>query len=198
VDLHLAALPVALRWSPEPDSWSADGGTLRATAAPRTDLFTSPEDGSVRADAPLLLGEVTGDFQFSARVRPEFASAFDAGALIVREQTGVWAKLAFESSPQGATMAVSVVTRGVSDDANGFFHDGEALSLRIARRGGSYALHASPDGSVWHLVRHFRLLGDTIAPVDVGFAVQSPTGDGCTVTFSDIAFVPETLADIRA
>jgi regulation of enolase protein 1 (concanavalin A-like superfamily) len=198
VDVHLADLPFALRWSPEPESWSVADGALVATAGPCTDLFTSPEDGSVRADAPLLLGEVMGDFQFSARVQPAFAAAFDAGALIVRERRGGWAKLAFESSPQGATMAVSVVTRSESDDANGFFHDGEALYLQIARRSGSYALHASPDGSSWHLIRHFRLSGAAGEPVEAGFAVQSPTGEGCTVAFSRISFVPETLAEIRA
>jgi regulation of enolase protein 1 (concanavalin A-like superfamily) len=58
---------------------------LTVAAGPRTDLFNSPEDGSVRAEAPLLLGSYRGEFQFSALVAPAFGAAFDAGALIVRE-----------------------------------------------------------------------------------------------------------------
>jgi regulation of enolase protein 1 (concanavalin A-like superfamily) len=197
MDVHLDELPFPLRWATAPAAFTQDGGTLRATAGPRTDLFTSPEDGTARAGAPLLLGPVSGDFQLSARAEPDFASAFDAGALIVREPGGDWAKLAFESSPQGTTMAVSVVTRGRSDDANGFPHDGKGLFLRIARRGGAYALHASADGTYWELVRHFTLGGDAGGPVEAGFAIQSPTGEGCAVTFSEIRFARETLAELR-
>jgi hypothetical protein len=49
-------LPFPLSWSPEPESWAYKEGVLTVAAGPRTDLFTSPEDGSVRAEAPLLLG----------------------------------------------------------------------------------------------------------------------------------------------
>ncbi|MFB9691411.1 DUF1349 domain-containing protein [Actinoplanes digitatis] len=94
-------LPFPLSWSPAPQSWPTS------------------EDGSVRAEAPLLLGSYRGDFQFSALVAPAFGAAFDAGALIVREGPDRWLKLAFEAPPEGVPMVVSVVTRGSSDDANG-------------------------------------------------------------------------------
>ena len=48
------------------------------------------------------------------------------------------------------------------------------------------------------LVRYFSLGLDEQAPVEVGFLAQFPTGAGCTATFTDIAFVPELLADIRS
>ena len=92
---------------------------LTVAAGPSTDLFTSPEDGSVRAEAPLLLHSYRGEFQFSALVAPAFGAASDAGALIVREGPDRWLKLAFEASAEGAPMVVSVMTRGSSDDANG-------------------------------------------------------------------------------
>ncbi|MCW2502358.1 MAG: regulation of enolase 1 [Actinomycetia bacterium] len=197
MDAEIPELPFPLRWSPDPEGWSFAEGVLTITAGPRTDLFTSPEDGTARAEAPLLLGRYPGDFQFSAEVTPAFAGSFDAGALIVREAPDRWLKLAFEISPQGTPMAVSVVTRGVSDDANGFPHDGPSLWLRVSRRGPAYALHASADGSYWHLVRHFALGGGTPDEVEVGFAAQSPVGEGCTATFSSIRFSPGTLADLR-
>ena len=107
-----------------------------------------------------------------------------------------WAKLCFEYSPQGQPMVVSVVTRGVSDDANSMPIDATTVWLRVARIGPAYAFHASTDGTTWQFVRHFAL--DTGGALQVGFVAQSPTGDGCTVTFEDIRFEPRRLADLRS
>jgi regulation of enolase protein 1 (concanavalin A-like superfamily) len=119
MEIRVPELPFPLSWSSAPESWAYKEGVLTVAAGPRTDLFTSPEDGSVRAEAPLLLGSYRGEFQFSALVAPAFGAAFDAGALIVREGPDRWLKLAFEAPPEGVPMVVSVVTRGSSDDANG-------------------------------------------------------------------------------
>jgi regulation of enolase protein 1 (concanavalin A-like superfamily) len=135
-----------------------------------------------------------GDFQLSAKVSVGFGATFDAGALVVLVGDDRWVKLAFEYSPQGAGMIVSVVTRGRSDDANGYIVDGPAVWLRIARVGRAYAAHASLDGARWDFVRHFDL-GDTTAAI--GFEVQSPLGEGCRATFTDIAYQTTTLADLR-
>ena len=92
-------------------------------------------------------------------------------------------------------MVVSVVTRDVSDDCNSFVVPGNQIWLRAARIGRAHAFHASTDGRRWQLVRHFRLTdADT---VEVGFIAQSPVGEGCGVTFSNIAFEPVTLGDLR-
>jgi uncharacterized protein len=106
-----------------------------------------------------------------------------------------WAKLALERSPQGEAMIVSVVTRGVSDDANGAVVAGDRIWVRVARIGGACALHASADGASWDLVRHFAL--EAPGPLAAGFLAQSPTGDGCTATFDDVRFAARTLADLR-
>jgi len=119
VENRVPQLPFPLSWSPAPESWAYKEGVLTVAAGPRTDLFTSPEDGSVRAETPLLLGSYRGESQFSALVSPAFGAAFDAGALIVREGPDRWLKLAFEAPPEGVPMVVSAVTRGSSDDANG-------------------------------------------------------------------------------
>ena len=68
MEIRVPELPFPLSWSPVPESWAYKEGVLTAAAGPRTDLFTSPEDGSVRAEAPLLLGSYRGEFQFSALV----------------------------------------------------------------------------------------------------------------------------------
>lgn len=168
---------------------------ISITAGPRTDLFIDPGGGAPVLDAPMLLGATDGDFLLSARVRAQLRATFDAGALLLHAGERTWAKLALERSPQGEAMIVSVVTRGVSDDANGPVVAGDAVWLRVARIGGACALHASADGARWDLVRHFAL--DAPVGVAAGFLAQSPTGEGCAARFDEIAFAARTLADLR-
>jgi len=168
-------------------------GPLLIDAGPRTDFFVDPVDGKVVANAPARMARVEGDFVLSALVEVAFKATFDAGALIVWADDRRWAKLAFELSPQHERMVVSVVTCGRSDDCNSTVVDAGTVWLRIARMGEAYAFHASRDAERWDLVRHFHLAG----AVEIGFAAQSPTGDGCEATFSDIRLEQRTLLDIR-
>jgi uncharacterized protein len=46
------------------------------------------------------------------------------------------------------------------------------------------------------MVRFFRL-SESSTGDNVGFEAQSPTGDGCTVTFDDIRFVAQRLGNLR-
>jgi regulation of enolase protein 1 (concanavalin A-like superfamily) len=194
--MQLVGLPMALEWQVEPLDWSvAPGGSLRIVAGPRTDLFADPAGGPTALGAPRILGLVEGDFQLSARVRADLRATFDAGALVLHAADDTWAKLALERSPQGEAMIVSVVTRGLSDDANGRVVTGDGLWLRVARMGCACALHASGDGERWEFVRHFAL--DAPDGLAAGFLAQSPTGDGCTATFDDVRFVAEPLAELR-
>ncbi|MCW2940903.1 MAG: hypothetical protein JWN00_3888 [Actinomycetia bacterium] len=191
-------LPTRLCASGEKADWVFDEASemLTVTAGPDTDMFVDPADGAATLTAPRLTGAVEGDFQLSARVRVGFGSVYDAGVLSLQADDRHWAKLCFEYSPQRTPMVVSVVTRGVSDDANGFVVEGDEVLLRISRLGAAYAFHASVDGGrFWQLIRYFDL--DTTRPVEVGFEAQSPTGPGCTVTFSQISFLPNRLADLR-
>jgi len=201
--ITLAPIPVPLRWEPPPQRWSVEdrgdaGPALVVTARPRTDLFVDPGGGPPALNAPRLLGDPAGDFQLSARVTVGFAAAFDAGVLLLWAHEGAWAKLCFESSPQGEPMVVSVVTRGVSDDCNSVEVDGNQVWLRVARLGRTFAFHASTDGTTWRFVRYFTLAPDADATtVAVGFEAQSPTGEGCTATFDTIRYTAERLSDLR-
>ena len=88
-----------------------------------------------------------------------------------------WGKLCFEFSPAHEPMIVSVVCRGVSDDANAFVVSGRSVWLRVSRIDRAYAYQASVDGRTWRMIRYFAMddgpVGDRI-----GFVAQSPTGDG--------------------
>jgi regulation of enolase protein 1 (concanavalin A-like superfamily) len=170
-------------------------GPLRAGA--RTDWFVDPATGAATASAPLrLVAAPDGDFQLRAHVRAELRATFDAGAVFVHSGPDRWAKLALERSPAGVDTIVTVVTRGVSDDANGVAvpTPGEAW-LRVSRIGAVYAFHHSADGVRWSLARLFTL--GPIGDHRVGVSSQSPTGAGLTASFSDVVLTPTTLADPR-
>jgi uncharacterized protein len=186
---RLGSRAVQLDWTVPPQE------PIAIAAGPRTDLFVDPAGEPPVLNAPMLLGATDGDFRLSARVSADLRSTFDAGALVLHAGERTWVKLALERSPQGEAMIVSVVTRGVSDDCNGPVVAGGSIWLRVARRGGACALHASRDGRWWDLVRHFAL--DAPDGLTAGFLAQSPTGEGCTATFDDVRYVAGRLGDLR-
>ena len=201
--LELSELPFPTTPSPA-DVWrrDRDSSPLVATAPAHTDLYVNP-GGEDSADAESLLNAATllgtppkGDFQLTARVSVDFQTQYDAGVLLLWLDEQHWAKFCFEFSPAAQPMVVSVVTREFSDDANAFVVPDRSVWLRVSRVDRVYAYHASTDAATWQLVRVFSL-GGGVADHQIGFEVQSPTGDGCTVTFDDIRFTRVRLADLR-
>jgi regulation of enolase protein 1 (concanavalin A-like superfamily) len=195
--LTLPGLPFPLHWQLAPERWHVgDDGSLTIEAGPRTDLFVDPQASPPALNAPRLLGRPAGEFQLSARVTVDHAATFDAGVLLLHAHDAAWAKLCFERSPDGEAMAVSVVTRGLSDDANAFVVEGRRVWLRASRVGPAFAFHASTDGARWRFVRHFAL--EPADQVSAGFLAQSPTGSGCTAVFDVIRYRAERLTDLRS
>ena|SRR5690348_11533637 len=195
-DVQLAGIPMAFRWLAPAERWHADGATLSLVAGARTDWFVDPSGAREPAlNGAALVGPAGGDYLFSAHVHVGFEATFDAGALMLHAGERTWAKLCFEYSPAREPMVVSVVTRGTSDDANGFVVEDGEVWLRIARIGRAFAFHASTEGREWKLIRHFTL-GEDVEP-ELGLEAQSPTGDGCEVRFDEIRFEPRRLLDLR-
>ncbi|MEU1411885.1 DUF1349 domain-containing protein [Streptomyces sp. NPDC005731] len=186
------------------EAWTIDEATATVTAAAsaHSDIFIDPgADSQLNAESMLNAATLLGvppdcDFQFSARVTVNFESTFDAGVLLLWIDDRHWGKLCFEYSPDRQPMIVSVVARGVADDANAFAVDGRTVWLRISRIDHAFAYHASLDGKAWRMIRFFTL-DDTSTPASIGFEAQSPTGDGCMVTFDDIHFTRERLRELR-
>jgi hypothetical protein len=183
--------------------WRLDpANALVARAPAHTDFYINP-GGEGSADAETMLNAATllgapapRDFQFSARVTVDFAARYDAGVLLIWIDERRWAKFCFEFSPAAEPMVVSVVTRDVSDDANAFVVPDRSVWLRVSRVDHVYAFHASTDGQAWRLIRVFTF-GVSIGGHIIGFEAQSPTGDGCVVTFDDIRFTTDRLDDLR-
>ena len=196
-------LPFTLRPSPG-EAWTIDEATATVTAraVAHSDIFIDP--GSNNQPSPETLNAATllgvppaGDFQFSARVSVEFASTFDAGVLLLWIDDRHWGKLCFEYSPDPEPTIVSVVARGVADDANAFTVEGRTVWLRVARIDNAFAYHASLDGKTWRMVRFFTIDGGTTS-ASIGFEAQSPEGEGCLVTFDEIKFTLQRLRDLRS
>jgi regulation of enolase protein 1 (concanavalin A-like superfamily) len=196
--LVIPGLPFPLEASGSPACQATVSGEgLVLIGGANSDLFIDPAgEEAARPDAGRLTG-LPGDqdFTFSARVTVRFASAFDAGVLLLHLSERRWAKLCYEFSPQHKPTAVTVVTRGISDDSNSFETAGGPLWLRITRSGRAWAFHASENGNWWRLLRYFTL-GEA-SGARVGFLAQSPTGQGCTAVFDNIAYKPGAPADLR-
>lgn len=175
-------------------------GEIAIEAPAKTDWFNNPVPESGRipapvANAPFFYTEVTGDFVFRARVRPNHRYVYDACALMVIRDEYTWAKAAFEQSDFGTKAAVCVVTRQVSDDANGCNIDQDAAWLQIVRAGDIFCVHYSLDGERYDMVRLFHLpAGET---VKVGLEAQSPAGEGGLRFFSNVSLELRTVKDIR-
>lgn len=197
----LPAIPAELQWKNTPADFQAGpDGSLAISAGEKTDWFIDPGGAITVGSAPVaLFTPPDADFILSAKATVAFASMFDAGVLFLHARDDVWAKLCFEFSPQRQPMVVSVVTRGSSDDCNSVVVEGNEVWLRVSRNEATFAYHYSPDGKSWHMVRYFAL--DALGALDglrVGFEAQSPIGEGCQATFSDIRYRPGKLADLRS
>jgi regulation of enolase protein 1 (concanavalin A-like superfamily) len=190
-------LPGPLSWDVEPAGSRVEDGALTIDAPARTDLFHDPAGGAPQTGAPRLLGAVDGDFQLWARVSCTFDGDFDAGALLLWSGEQAYVKLAFEVSPAGVPGVVSVVTDGLSDDANAFDAPVDTVWLRVARSGAACALHARLGDEQWSFVRHCPLPAGG-SGLRAGFLAQAPRGDGATARFEQIGFTPERLEDLRS
>lgn len=180
---------------------TVNGDELVIYAPGREDWFCNPiPDANGKLDdpaagAPVLYTEVEGDFVFSATVKPDHKSTYDACALMVIENEKLWTKLAFEASDFGTNLICSVVTNGVSDDCNGCDIAPGQVWLKLVRVGNIFSAHYSLDGGDYHMVRLFTLpVGST---VKVGIEAQCPTGDGGNRTFRDVRLEKRTVENLR-
>ena len=160
------------------------------------DYFVNPESGEKILNAAYYYKMVTGDFILCAKVTHEFVSTYDACALLAMQDDVTWGKLCFEKSDFGTNAVVSVVTNGVSDDANGVNIDGKTVWLRMIRKGNIFSLHYSVDGKQFYMVRIFKLVCDHT--IKVGLVAQSPTGDGGEFLFEHIELDNHQVKDMRA
>jgi uncharacterized protein len=191
----IPGLPSTLAWQNAPRAWNIDSKNgLSISSNPKTDWFVDPFDGTVAKSAPILLFTPGSDYVLSTRVTVQFATKWDAGALMLWGDDHHWAKLSFEFSPDQKPTLVTVVTRGLSDDCNSLSIAGDSVYLRIAKSASTYVFYFATDGQNWQILRTFSL--DTQLPVRVGFESQSPAGSGALAKFSAVTYDPHRIGNI--
>lgn len=194
--VEIAAIPYNISWVNQPVSWKSDGFSFSIIGGKGSRLFVDPQQKIIVDTAPMALFMPDNEFLFTCKLKVTFKAVFDAGVLMVYGNSEQWAKLCFEYSPQLKPMVVSVVNDKFSDDANHDIIGGDEVYLRIAGLGdGAYVFHYSTDGKYWNMVRYFHL--DPKHDLKIGFLSQSPRGEVCTTTFSEIKYEKKKLSDIR-
>ena len=181
--------------------FTADALVLHAPA--NSDYFyntyvrAASETGpGITRNAPFFYTEVTGDFVLKAQVEHAFQYTYDAAAIMIMQDTLVWAKACFEQTEYNTHAIVSVVTNHISDDANGCNIRDNAVWLQAARAGNTFAFHYSEDGKQYYMARYFSL---PMQPtLQVGLVPQSPVGKGGDRVFRHVSLESRTLKNIRA
>lgn len=184
------------KWLNEPKNHTVKDGELHIEAEAKTDFFIDPENKKATATAPFLYKEIKGDFVATTLVQPDFKDQWNASALFMMIDDKHWIKFAFENSDATGKTIVSVVTREVSDDANGaILNDSDQVWLKMIRKGNLYAMHWSLDGITYNMC---RLAAMPIAEkVKIGVEAQSPVGETAHHKFLYFNIESKTVKDLR-
>lgn len=176
---------------------------IEITAPPKTDFFCGSidecEEGILPeslCNAPYYYTEVEGDFVLTVKVSHDFKDIYDSASVMVMKDLKCWAKCCFELTDFGTHAAVSVVTRGDSDDANGCNLEGNTAWLKVCRVGNNFAFHYSADGENFYMMRYFHLPAE--AEIKVGLLAQAPTGSGGLRVYENLSIELKTVKNIRA
>jgi len=191
--VHIKSIPFDLSWENTPINYSVSDNTLEIVAGAKTDMFRDPNVTYNTDNAPKLLFKPDNDFVLTASIEHAFTSKWDGGAIVLKQDSLNWIKFCFEKDYTGAHRVVSVVTKNISDDCNSAEVKSNKVFYKIAKAGNVITLYYSSDGGKWFLVRHLQF--DTTGNFYLGFLAQSPTGDRCTVNFSDIHYVAKKIKD---
>lgn len=185
------------KWINQPKAYEEDNKTIMIEADKSTDFFVDPLSNYFVHNAPIYTFEVKGDFTFECKLTPDFSAFYDAGAIMYYIDDKTWIKFAFEMTDLGHTSVVSVVTNGVSDDANGERIEDKSIWLKLSKKDNVVGLHYSSDSIKWKMVRLFKYDAINKEKAYIGVEAQSPAGAGCSVEFSDIKFTNDSARDFR-
>ena len=191
--IKLQGIPFPLTWENSPKTFSAKPNEISITAGTKTDMFRDPNLTYNTDNVPKLLFRPDENFTLSASIEHGFFSKWDGGAIIIKQDSLHWIKFCFEKDYTGAHRVVSVVTKDFSDDCNSLQVTGNRVFYKMAKADHVITLYYSMDGVKWFLIRHLQF--DFPKDIQVGFLAQSPTGNQCSVKFSDIRYKNTRIKD---
>ena len=195
LDCSGRGLANGLKWRNEPAAWNFTAEGLFVEPDGKTDVFRK-HGYPAKDTACFLYTEVSGDFSLTANLKMEGTAFGDAGAITIRRDEQMWAKLCVERSPAGETSIVSVVTNPWSDDANNELLAAPGAHLRITRIDNLIGMHYRASGDAWRFVRAFGL--DWPSVVKVGFQAQAPVQAGCKVYCEQLILSKDVVRDFRS
>jgi len=173
-------------WINQPVDAFASADTLVITAGPKTNMFIAAGNSFNVCNMPMLVIEPDGNFSLSAQAKAEHIGRWDAAMMAVYINNEYWAKLCFEMPKLNLKRMVSVVNNVISDDAYHDVIEGNEVYMRVSKKGLRITFSYSTDGQEWVDVRYFTLRSED--SIKVGFASQSPVGEGFTSKFYNITY----------
>ena len=188
-EIHIPAIPHTLSFENTVADYKVKGSDKIQFSSPaKSDLFISSNGQYATNKSPRLLFTPEDEFMLSAKISLEFFANWDAGDLVVYNDSLNWAKFCFERDFQGNARVVSVVCKDFADDCNGMRIEGNEIYYKVAGKisKNRYVFYYSLDGEEWFPIRMFGM--GKSENLRIGFSVQSPVGEGSTAVFSDIKY----------
>ena len=139
---------------------------------------------------------IENNFILKVKVSHDFKETYDSASVMVMADDSHWAKCCYELTDFGTHAAVSVVTKGDSDDANGCNLEGNSAWLQVCRVGNNFAFHYSADGINFYMMRYFHLPAESL--IKVGLLAQAPSGNGGKRTYEHLSIEHKTVKNIRS
>lgn len=192
--------PVKIPGIDKPVSWINQAAAYQPTATgiqivagEKTDKYIAPDYSYSIDNAPRAVFDADKDFVFSAVIQHPFENKWDGGALVLEADKDNWIKFCFEKDYTGAKRVVSVVTKGISDDANSIDLPSDTAHFKIAKKTDAVYLYVAKSPNNWFLVRAINFKFNQ--PLKLGLLAQSPEGKTNTVNFSDVKYSAVTIKD---
>jgi uncharacterized protein len=191
--IKIKEIPYSLNWQNTAQKFSLKPNQLTITAGPKTDMFRDPNVTYNTDNAPKLLFKPDDNFTLSVGIEHGFLNKWDGGAIVLWQDSLHWIKFCFEKDYTGAHRVVSVVTKDISDDCNSIQLLGNKVYYKVAKADNVITLYYSQDGRKWYLIRHLQF--EFSDALQLGFLAQSPTGNSCTVMFTDVKYRNNKIKD---
>ena len=172
------------------DKWKGiellSDSALVLSAGEKTDLHNPASGTAFFNNAPKLLFTPTEDFDFSAKVKPDFDQRYDGGAVLIYSDRDNWAKILFQYTGDKLLLGNSVVRNKITDDSYFNIPQNREIYLRVRKVGKVFTFLTSQDGKQWDVVRDF--VYHKTGNMMIGFYSQSPVGADCRVEYSEIRY----------